>query len=417
MSEQYDILIKQAQLRSEPDDLMDIGISGGVIKKIGKDISGVGATEIKARGNLVTEPFANPHLHLCKVYTLPMLDEEALGYYHGEGMGRAMNAVEVAAKVKEHKDYDRAWIIENGRRALALAALHGMLYVRAFADVDSKAGQEGLASLLALREEFKDVLQVQVVAFAEDGIVREPGAAELIRESMRMGADVVGGHPFIELTDEDAYQHVRVIFDIAEEFDADISMLVDDAGDPGLRQTEMMAVEAIRRGWTGRVLAHHARAMSSYPAPYYRRLAALLKKADMGVVTNPHTGPLYTRVRELLSDGIDVTLGQDDISDAYYPYGRNNMLEVAFLASHLLWMTTAQEMETLYDMATVIPTRRLRIEHPGIISGAPADLVVLAAPNVLEALRWHDAPKHVVSRGQVVDAVQMRRLAGLEEAV
>jgi cytosine/creatinine deaminase len=414
MAQQLDLCIRNARLRKQEDGLVDIGIAGGKITRVEGSIVNSAMQTLDAEGALVTEPFANPHLHLCKVYTLPMMDEEALGYYHGEGMGRAMNAVEVAAKVKEH--YDRSWIIENGRRALALAALHGMLYVRAFADVDNLAGQEGLAAVLVLREEFKDLLQVQVVAFAEDGILREPGAADLIRESMRMGADVVGGHPFIELTDEDAHQHVRVLFDIAEDFDADISMLVDDAGDPGLRQTEMMAVEAIRRGWTGRVLAHHARAMSSYPVPYYRRLAALLKKADMGVVTNPHTGPLFTRVRELLADGIDVTLGQDDISDAYYPYGRNNMLEVAFLASHLLWMTTAQEMETLYDMATIIPTRRMRIEHPGIIPGAPADLVVLAARSVLEALRWHEAPKHVVSRGQVVDTAKMRQLAGLDES-
>jgi cytosine deaminase len=317
----------------------------------------------------------------------------------------------VAAKVKEH--YHRSWIIPNARRALALAALHGVLYVRAFADVDRKAGQEGLAALLHLREEFKEILRVQVVAFAEDGIVREPDTAGLIRESMRMGADVVGGHPFIELTDDDARQHVRVLFDIAEEFDADVSMLVDDAGDPGLRQTEMLAVEAIRRGWTGRVLAHHARAMSSYPIPYYRKLAALLKTAGMGVVTNPHTGPLHTRVRELLEDGVAVSLGQDDITDAYYPYGRNNMLEVAFLASHLLWMTTAREMETLYDMATSLPTRCLRIAHPGIVAGAPADLVVLAAPSVLEALRAHAAPQYVVSQGRLVDASRMKELAGL----
>jgi len=410
MEPPLDICIRRARLRGMGEQRFDVGIAGGKITRVQPEIPASAAVELDAAGSLVTPPFANPHLHLCKVYTLPMMDEEALGYYHGEGMGKAMNAVEAAAKVKEH--YDRRWIIPNARRALALAALHGMLYVRAFADVDSKAGQEGLCALLQVRDEFDGILRLQVTAFAEDGIVREPETAGLIRESMRLGAEVVGGHPFIELTDADALQHVRVIFDIAQEFDADVSMLVDDAGDPSLRQTEMMAVEAIRRGWTGRVLAHHARAMSSYPIPYYRKLAALLKQADMGVVTNPHTGPLHTRVRELLEDGVDVTLGQDDISDAYYPYGRNNMLEVAFLASHLLWMTTAREMETLYDMATVLPTRRLRIDHPGIVPGAPADLVVLAAPTVPEALRSHEAPKAVVSQGRLVDAAKMKDLAG-----
>jgi cytosine deaminase len=151
--------------------------------------------------------------------------------------------------------------------------------------------------------------------------------------------------------------------------------------------------------------------MSSYPDAYYHRLAELLRQAGMGVITNPHTGPLVTRVRDLISDGIDVALGQDDISDAYYPYGRNNMLEVAFLASHLLWMTTAQDMETLYDMVTTTPSRLLHREHPGILPGATADLVVLSAPSVLEALRTHEMPRYVISRGRLVDTEHFRAMA------
>ena len=403
-----DILIQNARLR-QSTELVDIAISAGSIVQVAAGIQAIADLKIDAAGSLVSQPFANPHMHLDKVYTLPMMDEKALTFYHSPGMGRAINAVEQAAKIKEQ--YDRNWIVKNARRALALAALHGVLYLRAFADVDRLAGQEGLSALLQVRDEFKDILTVQVVAFAEDGIVREPQTADLIRQSMQLGADVVGGHPFIELTDEGARQHVCTIFDIAEEFDADVSMLVDDADDASQRQTEMMAVETIRRGWQGRVLAHHARAMSSYPEAYYRKLATLLQQADMGIVTNPHTGPLYTRVRDLLQDGIDVALGQDDISDAYYPYGRNNMLEVAFLASHLLWMTTRTEMEVLYDMISGTPTRRLGITHPGITAGAPADLVILGKPDLIEALRFHLPPKWVISKGKLVDSAKMETLS------
>jgi cytosine deaminase len=120
-----------------------------------------------------------------------------------------------------------------------------------------------------------------------------------------------------------------------------------------------MAVETIKRGWLGRSLAHHARAMALYPTPYFQKVAALLRKAGMGVVSDPHTGPLHARVRELLAENNLVMLGQDDISDAYYPYGRNNMLEVAFLASHLLWFTTNSDMETLYDMITTKPAQAM----------------------------------------------------------
>ncbi len=406
MPEQFDILIRRARLRGRADRLFEIGVADGRVAAIEERISGPAAVEIDARGNLVTESFANPHLHLCKVYTLQMMDEEALKDYHGEGMGKAMTAIELAARVKEK--YDESWIIENVRKAVALAALYGNTHVRAFADVDSKARLEGVKALIRAREEFKGIVDIQVVAFAQDGIVREPGAADLVREAMALGADVVGGIPWIEYTEADIARHVKEIFDIAQEFDKDVSMLVDDAGDPGLRSLEMMAVETIKRGWQGRSLAHHARAMALYPRPYFQKVAALLKKAEMGVVSDPQTGPLHARVHELLEEGVLVCLGQDDISDAYYPYGRNNMLEVAFLVSHLLWMTTKAEMETLYDMITVRAAQAMGLRDFELKVGAPAHLVVLDVPDVLEALRYHAAPAHVINHGKLVDQEKMR---------
>src|SRR3990172_6706339 len=155
-------------------------------------------------------------------------------------------------------------------------------------------------ALIQAREEFKGIVDIQVVAFAQDGIVREPGAADLVREAMSLGADVAGGIPWIEYTDADIAQHVVEIFNIAQEYDKDVSMLVDDAGDPGLRSLEVMALEAIKRGWQGRALAHHARAMAMYPTPYFQKIVALLRRAEMGVVSDPHTGPLHARVKELL---------------------------------------------------------------------------------------------------------------------
>jgi len=399
----HDILIRRARLRGQGDDLFDITVNQGHIAAIAPAAAEPAAagTVIDAAGGLVTESFANPHLHLCKVYTLARMDEAALRDYHGQQMGKAMTAIELAAAVKEQ--YAEEWILENVRRALREAAHYGNTHIRAFADVDNKARLEGVKALLRAREEFRGVVALQVVAFAQDGIVREPGAAELLREAMRLGADVVGGIPWIEYTDADTAEHVRTVFDIAQEFDADVSMLVDDAGDPGLRSLELMAVEAMRRGWQGRVLAHHARAMALYPQPYFQKVAALLKQARLGVVSDPHTGPLHARVQELLAEGVLVCLGQDDISDAYYPYGRNNMLEVAFLASHLLWMTTAAGMETLYDMVTTRAAAAMGLHDFALRPGAPAHLVVLDAPNVLEALRHHAAPVAVVSHGRVVD--------------
>lgn len=407
MAVNFDLIIKNAKLRGKPDAHVDIGIRDGKISAIESKLAVSAGQILDAGGNLVTESFVNPHLHMCKVYTLAMMDEEAMKDYHGEGMGKAMTAIELAARVKEK--YHRDWIVPNVQKAAMLAARYGCTHIRAFADVDRKAQLEGVKALIEVRDQFKGIVDIQVVAFAQDGIVREEGAAELVSQAMVLGADVVGGIPWIEYTDDDIARHVRVIFDIAEEFDKPVSMLVDDAGDPGLRSLELMALETIKRGWHGRSLAHHARAMALYPKPYLQKVAALLKQAQMGIVSDPHTGPLHARVRELLEENVLVSLGQDDISDAYYPFGRNNMLEVAFLVSHLLWMTTRQEMEILYDMITTSAARCIGIESFELKPGSPAHLVVLDEPNVLEALRSHQAPKWVVSHGKLIDQAALER--------
>jgi len=409
MTNQFDILIKRARLRGKPDSFVDIGIAGGQIVSLEGNLAGDAGMVIDAQGNLVTESFVNPHLHLCKVYTREMMDEEALTDYHAEGMGKAMTTIELAARIKEK--YDEVWIIKNVRKAVAQAAMYGNTHIRAFADVDSKARLEGVKALIRAREEFRGIVEIQVCAFAQDGWVREPGVDKLMRQAMELGPDVVGGIPWIEYTEADVQQHVREIFDLAQEFNKDVSMLVDDAGDPGLRSLELMAVEAIRRGWQGRALAHHARAMALYPQPYFQKVAALLKQAKMAIVSDPHTGPLHARVKELLAEGVTVCLGQDDISDAYYPFGRNNMLEVAFLAAHLLWMTTNRELEALYDMVTSNAAQAMNIKDHQLKVGASANLVVLNAHNVLEAMREHAAPRYVITNGILVDRARMEAVA------
>jgi cytosine deaminase len=340
-----------------------------------------------------------------------MMSEEALLAYQRAGMTGAANAIELASKVKQ--SYHASWIEQNARRAVALAALYGTTHIRAFADVDSKAKLEAIEALLAVRDEFRGIVELQVVAFAQDGIIKAAGTDKLMHEAMRLGADVVGGIPWIEKSTADMRAHVAFCFDLAASFGKDISMLLDDTGDPNLRTLEMAATEAVKRGWEGRVLAHHCRAMSAYPEPYLGELLQILRRADVAIVSNPHTGPLHARIPELLAADITVCLGQDDISDAYYPFGRNNMLEIAFLASHLLWMMSRNEMETLYDMVTVRPAKALNIPDFRLAVGAPANLVVLDQPDTVEALRFHGRPRAVVSHGRLVNLQQMRELASV----
>jgi cytosine deaminase len=403
------LLIRNARLVGRGDALADIAISDGVIAGIGARLDPDARATVDAGGNLVTPSYVNPHLHLCKVWTLPMMSEAALEAYQGNGMSQAAKAIDLAAVVKAN--YDASWIIPNARRAVALAALHGNLHIRAFADVDTKARLEGVKALMAVREEFRGIVDIQVVAFAQDGIVREPGADALMREAMEMGADVVGGIPWIEPSAADAQAHIEFCFDLAAAFNADVSMLLDDVGSADMKTLEAMAGQAVLSGYQGRALAHHCRAMALYDDAYFAELAELLRRARVSIVSDPHTGPLHARVKDLLREGVNVSLGQDDISDAYYPFGRNNMPEVAFLAAHLLWMTKEQEIGTLYEMITTRAAVAMNLRGYGLEAGCAANLVVLDQPSVTEALRFHRAPAAVISHGRLVDLERMRALA------
>ena len=401
----YDLVVRNARLRTRR--VCDIAISGGRVEEISEKIKSASSKEIDAKGNLVTETFVIAHLHLDKVMTGSLAEEAALRQYQESSMAGAMSAIELASKVKEH--YREAEIVDRVRKVLTDAEYYGVSHIRAFADVDTKAKLTGVTALVKIREEFKDRIGIQIVAFPQDGIIREPGTEQLLHKSMELGADVVGGIPWIEYTDEDSRRHTDIAFEIAKKYDADIAMLTDDAGDPELRTTEYLASSAIRNGWIGRVAACHARATALYNEVYHRKLCALLKKGEVGVVSDPHTGPLHVRVKDLLNAGVTVALGQDDVYDAYYTYGRCNMLEVAFLGSHLLWMMMPQDRELLYDMITVNPAKIMRIQEYGLEAGKPANLVVLNATDLREAFVYHSEPLYVIRNGTLSCETRLKR--------
>lgn len=396
-----DLLVRNAILRGRPG-LWRIAVTSGQIASVEVDDGDVGgaASELDAEGLLATEPFADGHLHLCKVNTFDLAGGDPLSEYTHGGMGGAMTAIERAAVVKETQTVAR--VVEGARKALVEAVRHGVRAVQAFVDVDPRAGLSGVQGVLQVREEFRGLVDVQIVAFPQDGLLREPGTEELIDEAVRLGVDVVGGIPWIEWTDADAAEHVRRMVDLAGVHDLRVAMLVDDAGDAGLRTTEMLATALLERGMIGRASAQHARAMSLYPEPYLRRLIGVCRAAGLGFVTDPHTGPLHLRFSELIAAGIPVALGQDDIEDAYYPFGRHNMLEVAFLAAHLFREMGDAELERIFSMITTNAARVLGRPVPQIAVGAPADFVILADRTIRKVLTNHEAPRHVVVGGRVV---------------
>ena len=383
--------------------MVDIHCAGGVVTGLpatGARPVPAGTRVVAADGGLVTEPFVDAHLHLDKVHTLPLLGDEALLAYTADGMAASARAIDIASAVKRHYTVER--LLPNVRQALADGVRYGVLHVQAFADVDTAAGLVGLEAVLAAREEFRALVDVRVVAFPQDGVLRDPGAADLVVQALDRGADVVGGIPWIEESTADQRAHVEWACALAAARGLSVAMLTDDAPDPRYETTLMLAEAMLRHGLTGRGVACHGRALGHYEDD---RLAGVLDRcvrAGLGLVSDPHTGPVALPVERALDAGVAVALGQDDIEDAYYPFGRHNLLEVAFLAAHLLDMRSGPQLERLVDLVTTSAARVLGLNGYGLRVGGPADLLVHDAERTVDLLARHAAPRTVVRAGRVV---------------
>ncbi|MGC4110099.1 MAG: amidohydrolase family protein [Nocardioides sp.] len=394
----HQLVVANAVLRGRPGR-WQIGVDDGHVAAITEEPLS-GRVEIDAAGGLVTESFVDAHLHLDKVHTLDRAGDAALTAYTSDGMASARRSIELASAVKA--DYDRSWIEPNARAAVLQAVTYGVRHVLAFADVDTSARLEGVIPLLALRDEFRGVVDLQVVAFPQDGLLCDPGAEELVREAVDLGADVVGGIPWVEHTDAEAREHVRRMCELAATHGRRVAMLVDDAGDPNLHTTQMLAEAMIEHGLFGRGVANHARAVGLYAGPSLERLAGLAKRAGLSFVSDPHTGPLHLPVRELTAMGLPVALGQDDIEDAFYPFGRHNMVEIAFLGAHALEAVDTEGIDLVYDAVTTTAATVVGVEGHRLEVGGNADLVVHAHPTLRTVLAHHDPPAYVVASGRLV---------------
>jgi cytosine deaminase len=313
-------------------------------------------------------------------------------------MAGSARAIDLARAVKREYSVER--LLPNIRQALADGVRHGVLTVQAFADVDTAAGLTGVEAVLTAREEFRDVVDVRVVAFPQDGVLRDPGAAELVEQALDVGADVVGGIPWIEESTADQRAHVEWACALAARRGLRVAMLTDDAPDPGYRTTAMLAEALLQHRLAG--VACHARALGHYGEKQLAEVLELCQRAGLGLVCDPHTGSVALPVERAMAAGVAVALGQDDIEDAYYPFGRHNLLEVAFLAAHLLDMRAAHQLHTLVNLITQGGARVLGVSGHRLRAGGPADLLVHGAAREVDLLARHEPPRAVIRAGRVV---------------
>jgi cytosine/creatinine deaminase len=402
---------RQARLRGR-DGTWDIGISADRITAVAERLPDEAAREVDAAGNLVLPTYVNGHIHLDKCFLQETMRPNK-DYTFGECLELTW----------EHKArYTTEDILERAGRAIREGLLNGTTVFRALADVDSIGKLRGLEGLLALRERWRDVAYIEVVAFPQEGILRDPGTAELLEEAMRLGADVVGGLPWFELLDEDARAHIDLCFELAKRYDKDIHMLVDDTDNPLSRSLEYLAVKTLREGYQGRVSASHCGALAAYNEVHAHKVMDLLKQANVSISSNPHVSLVVqgrydqepirrgiTRVKQLWRHGVNVFSSQDDVADPFYPFGRNDQQEVVAYLCHTAHLAAPSEIGAAFDFVTYNAARALRLPDYGLEPGCRADLNVLAAPTLREVLRLQQPPGWVVRGGKVLARNQVVR--------
>ncbi|MBT2680516.1 cytosine deaminase [Bacillus sp. ISL-35] len=399
------MIIKNAKLRGR-DGLWNIAIKAGKFEEITQNvIDETGQEVLDAEGSLVLPPFIEPHIHLDTTLTA--------GEPEWNQSGTLFEGIQRWSQRKET-------LTENDVKTRAKTALkwqiaQGIQHVRTHVDVtDPKL--TALKALLEVKEEMASYVDLQLVAFPQEGINSFPSGAELLEEALKMGADVVGGIPHFEFTREYGVSSMKTAFDLAEKYDRLVDIHCDEIDDEQSRFVEVVAAEAYERGLNNRVTASHTTAMGSYNDAYTYKLFRLLKMSNINFVANPlvnihlqgrfDTYPKrrgITRVKELLEAGLNVSFGHDDIFDPWYPLGTGNMLQVLHMGIHVSQLMGYEQIMNSIDLITTNSAKTLNIEENyGIETGKPANFIVLAAENEYEAIRKQAAVRYSIREGKII---------------
>ena len=382
----------------------DIGILNGRIEAIGPALPAQAAQEIDAGHQLVTPPFVDAHFHMDSTLShgLPRINQS----------GTLLEGIALWGELKPQLTQDA--IIERAMRYADWAVAKGLLAIRSHVDVcDPRL--LAVEALLHVRERVKPYLDLQLVAFPQDGVLRGSNALAQLERALDMGVDVVGGIPHFERTMADGAESVRILCEVAAARGLPVDMHCDETDDPLSRHIETLAFHAHRLGLQGRVAGSHLTSMHSMDNYYVSKLLPLIKEAGVAAIANPlinitlqgrhDTYPKrrgMTRVPEMLAHGIPTAFGHDCVMDPWYGLGSGDMLEVAHMGLHVAQMTGQQAVRQCFEAVTTAPAGILGLQGYGLEVGCHADMVLLQARDPAEAIRLRATRLAVIRRGRVV---------------
>jgi cytosine deaminase len=401
----FELLVKNATL---PDGRtsIDIGCSKGKIVALENGISAEAKDTIDAKGWLVAPPFVDPHFHMDATLSL--------GNPRMNVSGTLLEGIALWGELKKLQSIED--IVERALKYCDLATSMGIGAIRSHVDTcDDEL--KGVQALLEVRKQVKDYIDLQLVAFPQDGVLRDPTALENTIRALDMGVDIVGGIPHFERTMQQGADSVKLLCELAAERGLMVDMHCDESDDPLSRHIETLAYETKRLGLQGRVAGSHLTSMHSMDNYYVSKLIPLIIEAEVHAIPNPLINIMLqgrhdtypkrrgqTRVRELRDAGITVGFGSDCVMDPWYSLGRADMLDVAFMGLHVGQLSSREDMAWCFQAVTENSAKIMGLDGYGIAVGCNANFNILQAQNSIEAVRLRAHRINIIRQGRVIAA-------------
>lgn len=388
------------------EEVVDVRILNGKFSEIKANLTPHDGEEvIDGKENLLLPPFVDSHVHLDATLTA--------GQPEWNETGTLFDGIRIWSERKQ--DLTKEDVKSRAKKTLLNMVGHGIQHVRSHVDV-TDPHLIAARALLELREELKDQIDLQLVAFPQEGILSYPHGRELMEQAVKEGLDVVGGIPHFEFTTEYGWQSVHFLMALADKYDRLVDVHCDEIDDPASRNLEVLATEAYERGMKDRVTASHTTAMGSYNDAYAYKLFRLLKMSDINFVSNPlvnvHLGGRFdtypkrrgvTRIKELTAAGINVSFGEDDIQDPWNPLGDGNMLDAVTMGVYIAHLMGYHQLQDAFNYVTYNGAKTLHIsDNYGIEVGKPANCILLNAHDFYNALNKHVEVLYNIRHGKVL---------------